>query len=118
MPSSVRGAAAAYPSIPCVRFCVCFALGNDRCLLHEHHPLLTTYFVSLYTIIKGKASNSGRGGVSRGERRISIHNPDPAKQAQIQEAKVKRQRAVEYGNNALKAATLEGQLREIKKQAR
>lgn len=47
-----------------------------------------------------------------------MHNPDPARQAQLEDAKAKRQRAMEYGNNALKAITREGQLRDLKKQAR
>lgn len=47
-----------------------------------------------------------------------MHNPDPAQQAKIDEAKAKRQRAIEYGNNALKATTKEAQLRDLKKQAR
>jgi len=39
-------------------------------------------------------------------------------QAKIDVAKAKRQRAVEYGNSALKATTRETQLKDLKKQAR
>lgn len=45
-----------------------------------------------------------------------MHNPDPARQAKLEEAKAKRQRAIEYGNSALKAATREGDLKDLKKQ--
>lgn len=37
---------------------------------------------------------------------------------EIEEAKAKRQRAIEYGNSALKATTRVGQLKELRKQAR
>lgn len=55
------------------------------------------------------------GGNRRGS--ISLNNPDKTRQAKIDAAKAKRQRAMEYGNSALKATTREGQLKDLKKQA-
>lgn len=49
---------------------------------------------------------------------MSLNNPDKARQAKIDAAKAKRQRAMEYGNSALKATTRESQLKDLKKQVR
>ncbi|CAB1101712.1 unnamed protein product [Ectocarpus sp. CCAP 1310/34] len=58
-------------------------------------------------------------GASKGAGRRESLSPnvhDKARQARIDEAKAKRQRALEYGNSALKATTREGQLKDLKKQ--
>lgn len=64
-------------------------------------------------------SQSGAAEGAGGNRRasISLNNPDKSRQAKIEAAKAKRQRAIEYGNSALKATTREGQLKDLKKQA-
>lgn len=61
------------------------------------------------------AAAAAPGGNRRGS--ISLNNPDKIRQAKIDAAKAKRQRAMEYGNSALKATTREGQLKDLKKQA-
>lgn len=55
------------------------------------------------------------GGVKH-RQSLSLNNHDPERQAKINAAKAKRQRAIEYGNSALKATTKEGQLKDLKKQ--
>lgn len=63
--------------------------------------------------------NTSKCGAGAGERgRFSIHNFDPARIAQVEEAKAKRQRAMDYGNSALKTTTIEGQLKDLNRQAR
>ncbi|CAM9433120.1 unnamed protein product, partial [Hapterophycus canaliculatus] len=47
---------------------------------------------------------------------VSLNNPDKVRQAEIDAAKAKRQRAIEYGNSALKATTRESQLKDLKTQ--
>ncbi|CBJ33535.1 similar to camp and camp-inhibited cgmp 3,5-cyclic phosphodiesterase [Ectocarpus siliculosus] len=67
----------------------------------------------------GSKESSDTNGASKGAGRRESLSPnvhDKARQARIDEAKAKRQRALEYGNSALKATTREGQLKDLKKQ--
>eukprot|EP00752_Nemacystus_decipiens_P002699 g2520.t1 len=70
-------------------------------------------------VTSSSEANSGATAAGGGSRRgsISLNNPDKDRQAKIDAAKAKRQRAMEYGNSALKATTREGQLKDLKKQA-
>lgn len=75
------------------------------------HPIHPCYIQKPPLCWNSKGSGSRRPT-------LSVNNPDKTRQAQIEAAKAKRQRAMEYGNSALKATTRESQLKELKKQVR